>query len=130
MPVSVRYTVQGSSAEFGSDFTAVTSGLLTFAPGETSKAITVSVSETPRSSRTRVLTVILSDATNADIVDSSGTGTIRNDDATLQISDAQSIVEGDSGTKPLLFTISLETPSALPVYGFLFDPRRDGNGWE
>ena len=57
---------------------------------------------------------MLSGATNAALAIGTATGTILNDDTALRISDV-SAREGDSGTTPFVFTISLEKPSALPV---------------
>jgi hypothetical protein len=57
------------------------SGTLTFAPGETSKTITVNVNPEVYKERTETFYVNLSNATNATIGTAQGKGTILNDDA-------------------------------------------------
>ncbi|MGA7670945.1 MAG: Calx-beta domain-containing protein, partial [Nitrolancea sp.] len=77
--VSVDYGVQDDTAQAGTDY-GVTTGTLTFAPGETSKTITVPISGDTDIEPDETFNVILSDPTNATIADGIGLGTILNDD--------------------------------------------------
>jgi hypothetical protein len=56
-----------------------------------------------------------SEANGATIGDGSAIGTILNDDTSLKIAGPPDALEGDTGLTPLVFTISLEKASALPV---------------
>lgn len=106
-PVTVQYSTANSTATSGSDYTAASNQTVTFAPGETTKTITVMVAGDTTVESNETFTVGLSNATNATISDNSGTGTILNDDsaALLSINDF-SVTEGDSGTKTLTFTVT------------------------
>ncbi|MFO0823880.1 MAG: putative Ig domain-containing protein [Gemmataceae bacterium] len=57
----------------------------------------------------------LSGATNASISDAQAVGTITNDDSTAIAIGDTSVTEGNSGTKPLNFTVTLTAPSDFPV---------------
>ena len=72
------FTTSNGSADSG-DYTS-TSGTLTFAPGQTSKTITVLVNGDTTIEPNETLFITLSNATNATIFDSLGLGTILNDD--------------------------------------------------
>ncbi|HEX9545877.1 MAG TPA: Calx-beta domain-containing protein, partial [Acidimicrobiales bacterium] len=80
--VSVAYASADGSATAGSDYTAV-SGSLTFAPGETTKSITVLVKGDTVIEPDEAFFVNLSSPTNATIARGRGQGTILNDDSTL-----------------------------------------------
>ncbi len=78
--VTVDYaTADGSATAAGSDYTT-TSGTVTFAPGETSKTVTVLVRGDIVVEPDEDLFVNLSGAVNAAIADGQGKGTIQNDD--------------------------------------------------
>jgi hypothetical protein len=77
--VSVAYATANGSAAAPSDF-ASTSGTLTFAPGETSKTITVAVAGDTAIEPDETLSVQLSSPVNATIGTGSATGTISDDD--------------------------------------------------
>jgi hypothetical protein len=115
-PVSVRYSTQDGTARAGSDYTGVANALLTFAPGETQKTIAVPVVGDGVYELNEAFTVTLSDPTNSTIVRGVATGLIRNDDLAPVLGIAPAtVVEGDDGTTPLLFTVSLSAPSGAPV---------------
>jgi hypothetical protein len=103
----------GSGVANSADFVAGTvfTGTLSFADGETSKTITRNVQGDTTPEPNETFAVNLSNATGgATISDSSGTGTINNDDGlppagSVTIADA-SIVEGNSGTSSLVLTLT------------------------
>ncbi|GEM_PF-1092979 len=108
-----------SPATAPSDYTA-TSDNLTFNPGETSKTIDVPVIGDTIDESDETFFVNLSNATNATISDSQGTGTIIDDDGTppilplVTISDV-SALEGNSGTTNFAFTVNLSTTSTETI---------------
>ncbi|MGE3329174.1 MAG: Calx-beta domain-containing protein, partial [Acidimicrobiia bacterium] len=80
LTVTVDYATASGSATSGADFTAA-SGSLTFAPGETSKTVTVAITNDGTYELNEMFTVDLSNAANAAFLDASGIGTIIDDDA-------------------------------------------------
>ncbi|MFO1084224.1 MAG: Calx-beta domain-containing protein [Reyranellaceae bacterium] len=78
-PVTVNYATADGTALAGSDYTART-GTLTFAVGETSKTIQITVAGDTAVESTESFTVGLSGAAGATIADGSAVGTITNDD--------------------------------------------------
>jgi Calx-beta domain len=113
--VDVDYATSDGTATAGSDYTA-TSGTLVFAPGETSKQIDVSVTGDLLVEGNQTITVTLSSPFNADLGTSVATGTITNDDANpkLVVGDAN-VLEGNSGTTPLTFTVAMVPVSVTDV---------------
>jgi len=87
--VTVAYaTASGAtsgSATAGSDY-AATAGTLSFAPGQTTRTVTVDVLGDTTPEPEEVFYVDLSNPTNATIVDGQGVGTIINDDSPSQAS--------------------------------------------
>ena len=79
--VTVAYADAGTgSATSGTDYTVLAAGTLTFAVGETSKTIDVSVSGDAAVEPDETVVVRLSNAVNAALAVVTGTGTITNDD--------------------------------------------------
>ena len=113
--VTVNFATADGTATAGSDYEART-GTLTFAPGETSKTITVTVYGDTTFESNETFFVNLSSATNASITDNQGAGTINNDDSApaLSINDV-TINEGNSGTTNATFTVTLSAGSAFAV---------------
>ncbi|WP_337177061.1 Calx-beta domain-containing protein, partial [Paludisphaera sp.] len=115
--VTLAYATSSGTATSGVDFAAA-SGTLTFAPGETSKTIVVNVTGDLLDEDNETFTVTISDPTNATIAagQAAGTGTILDDDAppTISIAD-RTVGEGDSGTTPAAFTVSLSAPSGKAI---------------
>ncbi|NOT54249.1 MAG: hypothetical protein HOP18_06555, partial [Deltaproteobacteria bacterium] len=105
-------TVVAASAHYsalaGSDYTTLPPTTLTFAPGQTSKTVTVNVIGNTEVEPNDVFFVNLSGATGpATIFDSQGVGGILNDDGpTLRINNV-SKAEGNSGTTAFTFTVTL-----------------------
>lgn len=88
--ITVNYATQPSTAAAPSDYTT-TSGTLTFAPGETSKTVTVSVNGDTAYEPDETFFVNLSSAVNATIVDAQGRGTIRNDDNAAPVAGSSAV---------------------------------------
>jgi hypothetical protein len=78
-PVTVGFATVNGTATAGSDYVAA-SGTLTFAAGETSKPLPVTVIGDTTVEPTETFTVDLSGATGATVADPQGVGTIANDD--------------------------------------------------
>ena len=112
-PVTVTYATANGTASAGEDFVA-SSGLLTFAPGETNQTIPIQIIGDISYELNEAFTLALSGASNATLLDNQGAGTILNDDSlpTLSISDVV-MTEGNTGTNNASFTISLSAPSGL-----------------
>ncbi|MGE5192703.1 MAG: FG-GAP-like repeat-containing protein [Deltaproteobacteria bacterium] len=108
-PVAVSFSTSGGTAAAGRDYQS-TSGTLTFAPGETSKTITVLVNGDRIAEPNETFFVNLSNPTNATIADGQGIGTILDDEPRISISDV-SKKEG-SGKKTTLFTFTITLSAA------------------
>ncbi|WP_390847153.1 beta strand repeat-containing protein [Anabaena cylindrica] len=80
--ISVNYTTADGTATAGSDYTA-TNGTLTFAPGETTKTVSVQIIGDALIESDETFNINLSNATNATIADAIGVGTILNNDLPL-----------------------------------------------
>ncbi|HEV7373595.1 MAG TPA: Calx-beta domain-containing protein [Pyrinomonadaceae bacterium] len=114
--VTVDYATADGTAIAGSDYQS-TSGTLTFNPGETSKPITITIiGDTLDELLSETFFVNLTNAQNAVVLDGQGQGTITDNDPapTISIGDA-SVAEGDSGTTPADFTVTLSAPSGFTV---------------
>jgi streptogramin lyase len=115
--VTVAYATADGTATAGSDYNA-TSGTLTFNPGVTTQTITVNVIGDTIVEPDETFTVNLSSPVGATIAVGTGTGTIVNDDVaagpTLSINNV-SANEGNSGTTPFVFTVTLSAASGSTV---------------
>ena len=78
-PVTVDYATSDGTATAGGDYMA-TSGTLSFAPGETSRTVPVSVLDDLKDEGAETFTLSLSNATGAHIEDAEATGTVSNSD--------------------------------------------------
>ena len=108
--VTVNYATSDGTAEAGSDYTAK-SGTLSFAPGETSKTIEVSVTDDSLGEEDEDFKVTLSNASNATTGDDEAEATITdNETPTLTIADATA-TEGAS----MSFTVTLDPVAAADV---------------
>ena len=85
--VTVNFSTSDGTAHAGSDYVS-SSGTVTFAPGETSKSITVAVNGDLTDEPDETFDVTLSNPTNATLADGSGAGMITDDDNAPPISDA------------------------------------------
>jgi hypothetical protein len=91
-------------------------GTLTFAPGETSKQVSITVLGDSLDEMDEWFTVRLSNPTNAAIADADGQVRILDDDEPpiLRVSDAR-LLEGNQGDVATTVTVSLDHPLAAPV---------------
>ncbi|MBK5963204.1 hypothetical protein CCR95_03640 [Thiocystis minor] len=104
--VTVKYATANGTAVAGSDYTGA-SGTLTFAAGQTSKTFPVPVIGDTLVETNEILLVNLNTATGATIFDNQGQVTLLNDDGpVLRIADA-SKTEGNTGTSPANFAVTL-----------------------
>ena len=111
--VTVNYATEDASAVAGADYQA-TSGSVTFAPGDTTKTIPVSVIGDRLAESDKYFLVNLQPGSNANIADSQGIATIGDDEPRISISGA-SAYEGNSGNTPFTFTVSLAAAYDQPV---------------
>lgn len=115
VPVSVNYTTVDGTAVSPTDYLA-DAGNLTFDPGETSQPITITVNGDTDDGADKTFTVQLSGASGADLIDSSGVGTIIDDDGlpSLAINDV-TLTEGSGGAQVASFTVTLSPTDTQPV---------------
>lgn len=112
--ITVTYTTGDGSASAGSDYQA-TSGTLTFAPGETSKTITVQVNGDRVGEASETFFVALSNPTNATIADGFGQGTITDDEPRVSINDVTKKEGNSNSTTAFTFTVTLSAAYDVPV---------------
>jgi hypothetical protein len=114
--VTVDYTTNDGTATTADSDYAATSGTLTFTAGQTTKTVDVTVNGDDTHESDETFTLDLSNASNANILDGSGLGTITNDDPVPDVSiDDQSITEGNAGTSTLTFNVTLSHASGETV---------------
>jgi hypothetical protein len=111
--ITVDYATADGSATAGSDYQAA-SGTLTFAPGETSKIVTVLVNGDRVAESNETFSVLLSNPTNATI-NRVGVGTIVDDEPHVSIAPSVSGSEGNTGQTPFAFTVTLSSAYDAPV---------------
>lgn len=110
--VRVAYETVNDSAAAPGDFEAA-SGTLTFAPGVTSQPITINIQADTLYELDETFKVRISNPAGADLGNSEAVVTIANDDLpSVGVGDVQ-VVEGDSGTTDMVFTLNLS--SSVPV---------------
>ena len=134
-PVTVNYSTQNGTATAGSDYVAA-NGTLTFAPGQTSRTISLVVNGDAAVEPDEYFTLTLSGATGATLTRSAATLTIRNDD-TGPVQPGSLAAKGDltiasdwgSGCTA---TVTLTNTGTKPIQGWnlAFDfPSTIGNIW-
>ena len=105
----------GNPATPGLDYTPA-SGTLSFTPGSLTRTVTVAVLGDLEQEATETFGLGLSSPTNATIADGQGLGTILDDNDPPEVSIGDcAAMEGDAGTVPCGFTVSLSTPSIYTV---------------
>ena len=116
----VNYATADGTATAGSDYVAQPTGTVSFAAGDLTKTISVTINGDTTVEPDETFFVNLLGATNGGtIVKSQGTGTITNDDTAggvgnISINDV-TITEGNSGTKVATFTVSHTGSAAFSV---------------
>jgi large repetitive protein len=116
--VTVSYATSNATATAGSDYVSA-SGTVTFAAGDTSETVNVTINGDTVFEPNETFNVTLSNASaNATLVGGTSTavGTINNDDArpTISINDVIQN-EGNNGSANFVFTVSLTAPTYEPV---------------
>ena len=120
--VTVQYVTADGSARTSSDYTRTT-GLLTFAAGETSKTISIPVMGDTLTETDETFSLRFSAPVNATIGTSVAVVTILNDDAAalappVTVSNV-SIREGNTGRPAMIFTLALARPAtATTTYAY------------
>ena len=112
--VTVDYTTENGSAAAGEDYLA-TAGRLTFAPGETSKTISVQVIGDRVQESNETFRVRLTAATGAVIMDGVGEGEIIDEEPSISINDVALREGGNRQTTPFTFTVTLSSVYDAPV---------------
>jgi len=115
--VTVDYAITPGTAATPSDYVAndPLSGTLTFAPGDTTKTVKVSVKGDTLVEPDETLTFTLSNPTDATLADATGTGTITNDDTlpTVSIDD----VARAENASPATFTVTASKTYPVDISG-------------
>lgn len=130
--VSVQFSTSSGSgpegAASGSDFTAVTNSVVTFAPGQTERTITVATTDDQEVEGTEVFVATLSSPSGVTLADREASGRILDNDSsgggqpTISISNAPAVVEG--GNAVFTVTLSEASNSAVSVrYSTAVDSR-------
>jgi large repetitive protein len=112
-PVTVDYSTSPGTATDGVDYVGA-SGTVTFPAGEITETVFVTVNGDASYERNETVRLDLTNAIGAPIGDLQGIGTITNDDSKpiLSVTNA-SVVEGNTGTSLLQFTVSLTGASEI-----------------
>ena len=111
--MTVHFATAVGTATAGSDYQPA-SGTLVFAPGETTKTVTVPIVGDTLAESDETFFLNLSSPTNATLADGQAVGSIVNDESRLSINDV-TLVEGHSGQRTALFTVSLSSASSHSV---------------
>src|SRR5215212_159120 len=116
----LTYATADGTATAGNDFVAQPTGTVSFAAGDLTKTISVTINGDTTVEPDETFSVNLLNASNGgNIVDARGLGTITNDDAAagvgnISIADV-TVAEGNSGTKVATFTVSHTGSAAFSV---------------
>ena len=107
--VVVTFTLADGTATQGSDYTQPSVLTLTILKGSTSGSLLVPITADAVAEGKEDFTVTISSATGAtvDSANSTRTGEITNDDATFTVLGGARVIEGNSGTRNLVFEVML-----------------------
>jgi hypothetical protein len=113
--VTVHYATADVTATQPADYTS-TSGTATITAGNTSTTVNVPIVQDSLDENDETFHVNLTTPTGAIILDNQGTGTIVDDDnpPSIAVNDV-TVAEGNSGTTPATFTVSLSQASGKTV---------------
>ena len=116
LPITVSFATAPQSATEPGDYTG-TSGTLTFLPGgPLTQTISVPIVDDALFENPETFLVNLTAPTNASIADGVGVGTITDNDPAPTITvTAVTTTEGDVGTSPAAFVVTLSAPAGVPV---------------
>jgi hypothetical protein len=114
--VTVGYATADGSALSGSDYVAA-SGFVSFTAGATSTILAVGVLDDASDEPDEGFFVNLTTSPGAAVTHGQGAATILDDDSppSVSVADAAPVGEGNSGTTPATFVLSLSAPSGFPV---------------
>ena len=114
--ITVNYASANATATAGSDYTALSSTTLTFAPGDTSKTVTASITNDTLDEADETFTIALTSPTNATISAATGTVTITDNDPapTISINDVSTSNENAASTN-LVASLSAASGKAITV---------------
>ncbi len=120
--VTVNYAITPDTAQ-AADYTGTTSGKVTFAPGDTSKDVTLNLVDDTADEPEETVTLTLSGPTGtASIADGTATGTITDNDLpSVTVTAGGDITEG-ADAEFTLTRASQDTGAALPVTFSVSDP--------
>ncbi|HEY9816116.1 MAG TPA: Calx-beta domain-containing protein [Candidatus Obscuribacterales bacterium] len=117
-PITVGYRTANDTAIAPEDFTAVTNGAVTFAPGETLQLVTVAIlNDNLDEADTEQFRVELSSESNARLGTSVGIGTIVDNDLPpiLTVGNVTALESSGEGDGQMVFTLTLNTPSGQDI---------------
>jgi hypothetical protein len=112
--ITVSYSTAEGTATAGSDYTT-TSGTVSFNPGETVKTVNVEVLGDNIDEQSETFSVNLTNPANATIAGAQATGTILDDDGPTMSINSVSVVEGQTGSRNAVFTVTLSAPSVQGI---------------
>ena len=114
--VTVQYQTANVSATAPADYDALALSTLTFAPGQTTKTVNVTVRGDALDEANETFRLLLSNPTNATVASGTGACTITDDDPAPSITITNATVtEPDSGTINAVFTVRLSAASGRSV---------------
>jgi len=113
--VTVRYGTSNRTAAAPADYVAVPGTTLTFAPGETSKTVTVMVKGDSLDEADETFRLLLGSAAGASVIDNEGVCTIIDNDAPPALRVSSTTVAETNAATSANFTVSLSKPSGLTV---------------
>lgn len=109
-------SADGTATVADNDYQALALTTISFADGDASETVSVSINGDAQFEADETLSLTLSNPVNAAINDGTGVGTVSNDDAqpSISINDV-SLAEGNAGTTVFQFTVSLSNPSSQTI---------------
>ncbi|HET9317550.1 MAG TPA: Calx-beta domain-containing protein, partial [Vicinamibacteria bacterium] len=113
-PISVSYATASGTAASGTDFVA-SSGTLAFAPGATTALASVQTVQDSIDEVDETFVVNLTSPTNVTVADGQGTVFIDDNDGPRISAGDASVTEGNAGTTPLNFQVTLSATSPQEV---------------
>lgn len=113
LPVSVGYATRDGSATAGEDY-ELTTGTLTFDPGQTERTVTIPVLGDLEAEGDEVFHLELTEPVNVSLQVAEAACTVIDDDAAVSVGDA-TVVEGSSGSSAIVFPVTLSRPVSETV---------------